>query len=155
MCKKSAVCFATLFRQETSMNQRVVEENEHFVVLSPYAARFPFELQIYPRRHNHDFSQLTGDEIASLGETLRRSLKRIKETLGNPATPDDSVCATWRAAHRPGRVLECCAAGISLAHRHFAAPDQVAGFEWGTGFYITRFRRKAPLNTCAKRRFEH
>ena len=135
--QKERCVFCDIVRQETSMRDRVVEENDLFVVLSPYAARFPFELQIYPRRHCHDFSQMTPDEIGSLSEILPCSLKRISEALGKPAYNMIVQTAPHAAPH-------------SLTDDYWSTVPQsfhwridilprltkIAGFEWGTGFYI-------------------
>ena len=135
--QKERCVFCDLVRQETSMKDRVVEENEHFVILSPYAARFPFELQIYPRRHSHDFSQMSPEEIAALSEVLPRSLKRVNEALGNPAY--NMIVQT--APHAAPRSLQDDYWNTVPQSFHWRIDilprlTKVAGFEWGTGFYI-------------------
>jgi UDPglucose--hexose-1-phosphate uridylyltransferase len=135
--EKTRCVFCDVIRQEISMRDRVVEENEHFVVLSPYAARFPFQLQIFPRRHSHDFTQMTPVETEALGDTLSRNLRRIKETLNNPAYnlmvqsaphehPRDGRPEFW------GTIAQDYHWHIDILPRL----TKVAGFEWGTGFYI-------------------
>jgi UDPglucose--hexose-1-phosphate uridylyltransferase len=135
--RKSRCVFCDVIRQELSMKDRVVEANEHFVVLSPFAARFPFELQIYPRRHSHDFTLMTADEMDALGATLARNLCRLKRTLDDP--PYNFMLQTAPSLHsRPGRPE----AWGTIAHDYHWRIDilprltRVAGFEWGTGFYI-------------------
>ncbi|HEX8834319.1 MAG TPA: DUF4931 domain-containing protein [Abditibacteriaceae bacterium] len=135
--QKTRCVFCDVLRQELMMKDRVVEENEHFIVLSPFAARFPFELQIYPRRHCHDFTLMTPEEIAALGETLTRNLRRIKVTLNNPAYN----LMIQAAPHLHPRAGHPEYWG-TLAHDYHWHIDilprltKVAGFEWGTGFYI-------------------
>lgn len=134
--QKERCVYCDILRQELSMRDRIVEENEHFVVLSPYAARFPFELQIFPRRHSHDFTTMTADELASLSNLLPRSLKRIKETLGNPAY--NLIIQT--APHGTSRTTSDYQQTLEHSfHWHIdilPRLTKVAGFEWGTGFYI-------------------
>lgn len=134
---KTRCVFCDVIRQEVSMRDRVVEENEHFVVLSPYAARFPFQLQIFPRRHSHDFTQMTPAETQALGDTLGRNLRRIKETLNNPAY-NLMVQSAPHEHPRPGRP-EYWGTIAQDYHWHIdilPRLTKVAGFEWGTGFYI-------------------
>lgn len=135
--RKKRCVFTDVIRQELAMGDRVVEETEHFVVLSPFAARFPFELQIYPRRHCHDFSLVGADERAALGEVLSRSLRRIKNALGNPAynlmlhnapVSHSDAARSERRTSNPEDFLW----HIDILPRL----TKVAGFEWGTGFYI-------------------
>jgi UDPglucose--hexose-1-phosphate uridylyltransferase len=152
--QKSRCVFCDVLRQEISMRDRIVEENEHFVVLSPFAARFPFELQIYPRRHQHDFTQMTPEEVTSLGDTMARSLRRIKVCLNNPAY-NMMVQSAPHERQRPGHP-EYWGTLSQDFHWHIdilPRLTKVAGFEWGTGFYInpvspeqaTRFLRDVEI----------
>jgi UDPglucose--hexose-1-phosphate uridylyltransferase len=135
--QKVRCAFCDVMRQELSMKERVVDENEHFVVLSPFAARFPFQLQIFPRRHSHDFTLMTEEEIGALGDTLSRSLRRIKLALSSPAynmmvqtaphmRPKTGASEYW------GTIPQDYHWHIDILPRL----TKVAGFEWGTGLYI-------------------
>ena len=134
--QKERCVFCDILRQETSMCDRVVEANEHFVVLSPYAARFPFELQIFPRRHSHDFTTMTPDELASLSSLLPRSLKRIKETLGNPAYNMIIQTAPHGSPRASAQYQDTLEHSFHWHIDILPRLTKVAGFEWGTGFYI-------------------
>ncbi len=129
--------FGDLVRQELHSGDRIVEDNAHFVVLCPYASRFPFEMSIYPKRQQNDFTQMNTEEIAALSEVLPRTLGRIKRALGNPAynmmiqtspitTPRTDGPTSWTTIEQ-----DFCW-HIDILPRL----TQVAGFEWGTGFYI-------------------
>jgi len=135
--RKKRCVFSDVIRQELAMGDRVVEESEHFVVLSPFAARFPFELQIYPRRHCHDFALIEAEERAALAEVLSRSLRRIGKTLGNPAY--NLMIHTAPVLRRDSRgandwssIEEDFLWHIEILPRL----TKIAGFEWGTGFYV-------------------
>lgn len=135
--QKTRCVFCDVLRQELSMKDRIVEENEHFIVLSPFAARFPFELQIYPRRHSHDFTLMTPEEVEALGDTLSRNLRRIKESLNNPAY-NLMIQSSPHLHPRPGRP-DYWGTLPSDYHWHIdilPRLTKIAGFEWGTGFYI-------------------
>ena len=144
--------YADILRQNLNDGARVVEANDHFVVLSPYASRFPFEVRIYPRNGGHDFTQMSAEEHASLSEVLPRTLKRIKTALGNPAY--NMVFQTAPITKpRPGAgdYWKTIADDFSWHIDILPRLTQVAGFEWGTGFYInpvspesaTQFLREA------------
>ena len=68
--------FCDMVQQELETQQRVVLETEHFVVLCPYAARFPFETWIVPRRHESHYESLAAEAIHNLGQVLNQTLKR-------------------------------------------------------------------------------
>ena len=63
---------------------RIVWENEHMVVLSPFVPRDAFELRIYPRVHSSYFEKLNPQEVQALAEALRMSLGKLYVGLGNP-----------------------------------------------------------------------
>lgn len=57
---------------EREAGERVVFENEHFTVLVPFWAFWPFETMLLPRRHVGALSELTGEERLALAEALGR-----------------------------------------------------------------------------------
>ncbi len=149
--------FADLIAQNLSEQTRIVEESEHFVVMCPYASRFPFEMSIYPRRQQDNFTAINAEETAALSEVLPRTLARIKRALGNPAynlmiqtspvtAPRDGDLSADEAPKWTTLAQDFCW-HIDILPRL----TQVAGFEWGTGFYInpvspesaTQFLREA------------
>jgi len=135
--RKRRSLFADLLRQELDQNERIVEANEHFIVMCPFASRFPFELQIFPRRHNHDFTTLSPAEVSELSRTLQRNLARIKKALGNPSynlmlhTCPNLLPQPGRADYW-GTIAQDFCWHIDILPRL----TNTAGFEWGTGCYI-------------------
>jgi UDPglucose--hexose-1-phosphate uridylyltransferase len=137
--EKERCIFCDVIRQELAMRDRVVIEGEHFVALSPFAARFPFEVNIYPKRHSHDFASMTPEESLSLGQMLRETLKRIELTLEDP--PYNFVLHTSPNPHSgPGPARHDRWGTLAFDyHWHIEIVPRltkIAGFEWGTGFYI-------------------
>ena len=146
--------YQDLLRQELADGQRIVEATDHFVVLCPYASRFPFEMKIFTRRPNHDFSLMTPEEVADISDLLPRTLRRVRDALGNPSynmmfqtapitVPRPGSPDYW------GTIAQDFCWHIDILPRL----TEVAGFEWGTGFYInpvspesaTRFLRDVPV----------
>lgn len=62
--------------QELQRGVRIVEQNQHWVMLVPYWATWPFEYLLLPRRHVKRLPELTKEEQASLAEILKKSLIR-------------------------------------------------------------------------------
>ncbi len=129
--------FCDLIYQELELQKRVVYESEHLVVLSPFAARFPYELHFFPKSHHHDFSQTDGELLTDLAETLRLILKAVKGLSGNP--PYNFVLHTApNPIPRPGRPDYWGTLPYDY-HWHWEFIPRLtrpAGFEWGTGFFI-------------------
>ncbi|GAA4193968.1 galactose-1-phosphate uridylyltransferase [Microbacterium oryzae] len=62
---------------------RVVLEAEHWIAYVPFAARWPVEVHLAPRRHAPDFAALTEaerDELASVYLRLLRGVDRLYDT---------------------------------------------------------------------------
>ncbi|WP_139924509.1 UDP-glucose--hexose-1-phosphate uridylyltransferase [Hymenobacter sp. DG01] len=57
---------------ELKEQQRVVLENEHFVVLVPFWAAWPFETLVVPRRAVQDVTQLSSEERDAFADAIRR-----------------------------------------------------------------------------------
>ncbi|TGE04948.1 UDP-glucose--hexose-1-phosphate uridylyltransferase [Hymenobacter fodinae] len=57
---------------ELEEQTRLVYQNEHFVVLVPYWAVWPFETLLISRRHVQDLAQLTDDEKNALADALQQ-----------------------------------------------------------------------------------
>lgn len=63
---------------------RFVTDTPHFAAWCPFASRFPFEMCIAPRFHQHDFRWLNDDLLVEFGGLIRR-LCLVLETLLPPA----------------------------------------------------------------------
>jgi len=121
--------FCDIVTQEVKKRERLVAENEHFVVITPFASRFPFETWILPKRHHCDFADgITGYEDA-LAEILKDILLRFKIGLNDPAY---NYMIQNSPVKKPFFMEESYHWHIEVMPRL----TRVAGFERGTGFYI-------------------
>ncbi len=57
---------------ELEQQERIVLEQEHFVVLVPYWAVWPYEVMVLPRRPVSNLLELTDEERADLAVTIKR-----------------------------------------------------------------------------------
>ena len=133
---KERCLFCDIVNQETRSRQRVVFENDSFVTIEPFASKFPFETWLFPKEHVHDFSLTTQTQVSDLAQALQRTLYAIAKCLNNP--PLNYIL------HSAPRLLEfdLPVSDITVEmdyHWHieiFPRVTRMAGFEWGTGFYI-------------------
>ena len=126
--------FCRIMRDEESAGTRIVARNSHFTAFAPYASRFPFEMAVFPQRHSAFFTDVREDELTSLSEILKRVLTRLKETVGDP--PFNMVL---HQAPNPSLSLKGWPDIHLKSHWYLEIIPiltKVAGFEWGTGFYI-------------------
>ena len=69
---------------ELADSRRIVFETDHWVCFVPYAARWPFEAQLHPKRPVRDFTELHEEEVAELSEAYPRLLRAFDALLGVP-----------------------------------------------------------------------
>lgn len=60
---------------EVRAGTRIIAENEHWVLFTPAAARWPVEMHLVPRRFVPDIAALTNEERASLADLYLRLLR--------------------------------------------------------------------------------
>jgi len=88
---------------EEKEKSRIIIENDTFSAFSPYAARFPFETWIIPKRHMASFGSISPQEIRGFASILGRCFKKVKKHLIRPALQLHDTFFTLR--FRPCLVL--------------------------------------------------
>lgn len=126
--------FCRMLKEELTSSERLIYQNERFVVLAPFASRFPFEMAILPLEHSAFFREITDEDSLHLAKALKQALSRLKSQLIDPAF-------NLVLHHAPNpQVSDKAWPGIySYYHWHLELMPiltKVAGFELGTGFYI-------------------
>jgi UDPglucose--hexose-1-phosphate uridylyltransferase len=76
--------FCDLLAAEDRDGRRVVADNGDFVALVPFAARWPFEVQILPRHHLQSITRLDRAEMRSLASIARAVLRGYESLFGRP-----------------------------------------------------------------------
>jgi UDPglucose--hexose-1-phosphate uridylyltransferase len=124
---KERCVFCDIIRQEQESRIRVVSENADFIAVSPYAPRFAFETWLLPKRHGAHFEEAARHEYESLARLLKDTLQRMNRALLSPAFN----MVVHSAPFQDGLA--------DLYHWHIEIMPhltKVAGFEWGSGFYM-------------------
>jgi UDPglucose--hexose-1-phosphate uridylyltransferase len=134
---KERCIYCDVLQQEIDDRERIVSIDEHFAVVAPYASRFPFELMVIPRRHCHSFPEEPKETIAAFARILRETMARLKSVLDDPPfnfvfhTAPNTVTTVRRRNYWDTLPFDF--------HWHLEILPRltrVAGFEWGSGFYI-------------------
>ncbi len=119
--------YCDMLAQELLEGERIIAENRAFVALCPFTSNFPYELWILPKRHAGDFSLISAEEREDFARILKETLSRLRAVLRDP--PYNFIIHT--APIEPRQREEY--------HWHLELIPKltkIAGFEWGTGFYI-------------------
>jgi UDPglucose--hexose-1-phosphate uridylyltransferase len=124
---KDRCVYCDIIRQELRQKSRLINENRSFVSIAPFASRFPFETWILPKSHYPSFEYMEPYLYEQAAEILSDTLQRMNQVLENP--PYNYVIHTSSFLQTEK----------DYYHWHFEIMPKltkVAGFEWGTGFYI-------------------
>ncbi len=126
--------FCDLIKQELVQKERIILDFDGFVAVSPFAARFPFETWILPKKHCCDYTCMDAEARRNLARVLKAVLSKLKKGLNDP----DYNYVIHTAPFRRQKVGYWKTIDYDY-HWHIEIIPRltkVAGFEWGTGFYI-------------------
>ncbi len=134
---KERCLICDIIQQEAESGDRIIYDDGAFIAYAPYASRFPFELMIAPRFHTHCFGRMSDEELRQLGQCMKIIFTRLKIALNDP--PFNFVLHTApNAAAKPVRPGYWVTLEYDY-HWHIEIIPRLvkmAGFEWGSGFYI-------------------
>jgi len=125
--KRGSCVYCDLIAQEFAGGERVVYENERFVAISPFAARFPFETWILPKAHMASFGGISAADVPAMANVLKTTLLKLALCVDNPPYNFIVHTAPYEFPRSPAY------------HWHLEIMPQLtrtAGFEWGSGFHI-------------------
>jgi UDPglucose--hexose-1-phosphate uridylyltransferase len=124
---KERCVFCDIVTQEIRDVERLVSQNDYYIAIEPFASRFPFETWILPLQHNSSFEKIPTEELHPLASILKEILERLNRSLASP--PYNLVIHS----------APCQDEAYPYYHWHIEIMPKltkVAGFEWGSGFYI-------------------
>lgn len=119
--------YCDMVQQELETESRVVLDTPYFTAFCPFAARFPFETWVLPKAHASHFENVSKPSVDDLAFVLKQVLGKLEVALDVPAY-------NYIIHTSPFHEQE-------LPHYHWHIEviprlTKVAGFEWGSGFYI-------------------
>lgn len=113
---------------EKEQKKRVIFENDGAIAFAPFVSRNPFEIRVFPKKHLPYFENTYDQDIASVVEALRATLKGFKKNLKDPDYNFFIHTAPLKDKEK-----------YSHYHWHIEVFPKVstrAGFELGTGVEI-------------------
>ncbi len=133
---KDRCIFCDIIKQEIQAQKRIVAESKYFIAIAPFASRFPFETWIMPKEHACDFYRMDRNRIPDFAKAVTLVFGKTRKVIGDfpfnfvshtaPFRRDAGKKGYWETIERD-------------YHWHFEILPiltRVAGFEWGSGFYI-------------------
>lgn len=79
-----AEVFETIIRFELESGERMIYENDDFVMFCPYASKVPFETWIVPKNANPFFEEIKPSQRESLAEAMHAIFPRLYTGLHDP-----------------------------------------------------------------------
>jgi UDPglucose--hexose-1-phosphate uridylyltransferase len=116
-----------MIQQELATGARIVLDTPNFVVFCPFASRFPFETWILPKQHSSHYENIPRQSVEELGGVLKTVLRKLELALDDPPYNYVLHTAPFDMGELPHYLWH-----IEI----FPRLTRVAGFEWGSGFYI-------------------
>ncbi len=125
--------YCDIIKEEKSVKKRVVHESDHFIVISAYASRSPFETWVLPKKHGARFEEMSEEEIKHLSFVLKVTLGQLYTKLSDPPL-------NFYIHNMPIRQSRQHAAHEEKAfHWHLTIFPRItiwAGFEYATGIPV-------------------
>ncbi len=127
--KEHGTClYCEMNKWEKKVKERLVFENDDFLVVCPFASKMAFQTIISPKKHSSHFKEMTEKEKENFAEALRVILRKIHKGLNNPAY-------NFYIHTAP-----CNGEDLSFYHWHLTILPKTAihaGFELGVGIEIS------------------
>lgn len=125
-----------ILAEERDAKARVIEEDERFLLLAPWAARFPYEMLLAPKAHAPRFEDLGPQDVEAFGHALGRALTRLEGAMvGSPVESYHFALHTAPARMRAEAYHWHCEVMPSSSFH--------AGFEKGTGMWLNHLGPEA------------
>jgi len=82
--KKGSCLLCDYLQTERVRGERIVVENDHFVVVVPFWAVYPFEVMIIGKEHHQSIDEFNGPQRADFAEILNRITTRYDNLFLTP-----------------------------------------------------------------------
>jgi UDPglucose--hexose-1-phosphate uridylyltransferase len=117
-------------RRKIDVGQYVVERGEKFIAIKPFASRYEWEVHILPLEHQHDYMQVSEEDLQDLARVMKNTMARLDAVLGGAqynyflhSLPHDPRLAGNKASYHWH--LEIC-----------PRTSIPTGFELGSGLFV-------------------
>src|SRR4051812_43421630 len=125
--EKERCVWCDVLAQELRDKERVILETDGMVAISPWAARSPFEMWLFPRQHHSTFEEAGRQLLRQAADALRTLLRKVDVALEKPAY---NLLLHTMPLREPRN---------DWYHWHLELKPVLtlyAGFEWASGCYI-------------------
>ena len=133
---KERCVFCDIIAEEPKTAKRVITESKYYIAIAPFASRFPFETWIMPKKHSCDFYKVNRGEIPDFVGMVKLVLAKMRKVIGEFPFNLVSHTAPFRRDAAKKGYWETIEYDYHWHFEILPILTRVAGFEWGSGFYI-------------------
>lgn len=84
--KENGECpYCATIEYEVKENIRVINQNDKFIAICPYASQYAYESWILPKRHRGRFEELDEDGVKSLAELFKPVIEKYEQEFNMPS----------------------------------------------------------------------
>ncbi|MDO8504691.1 MAG: HIT domain-containing protein [Candidatus Liptonbacteria bacterium] len=126
--KNNKCVHCVMLAYEKRHKKRIVYENADAIAIAPFSSKQPFEIRIFPKKHEARFEKTDDKILAGVADVLSFSLRRVKEKLADPDYNFFLHTAPFRKAEE-----------YDMYHWHMEVVPKTSllgGFEWSTGIDV-------------------
>ena len=129
----------SLLQHRHTQQTLLVDRDEHFSVIVPFAARFAFETWIVPNRHVSSLAALSTPELTSLGRLYQRQVRRY-DLLFNRSAPNVTLLHNAPCDNHEDNEHWCFHLAFHPPLRDPETLKYLAGFESGSNNIVNPIR---------------
>lgn len=133
---KQRCVFCDIIKEELKTNKRIIADSKNFIAISPFASRFPFETWIIPKAHSCDFYKMDRRVVPDFVDMTKLVFEKTKKVIGDFPYNFVLHTAPFRRDLDKKRYWETIEHDYHWHFEILPILTRVAGFEWGSGFYI-------------------
>lgn len=82
--EKGSCLYCDMQSWEQEKQERIVYENDKFLVICPFASKVAFQTIVTPKDHLSNFEDITSNELDLLADAFQKAISKIYKGLGNP-----------------------------------------------------------------------
>ncbi|WMI65355.1 UDP-glucose--hexose-1-phosphate uridylyltransferase [Aestuariibaculum sp. YM273] len=131
--KKSIL--GTYLEQELDKQERIIFENDSFVVLIPFWAVWPFETMIVPKKHQTNISEMTDNETLLFAEAISVITKAYDKLFNTsfpyssgihqaPTNGEDNSHWHWHMSFYPPLLRSATVKKFMVGYEMFGSPQR-------------------------------
>ncbi len=132
--KQNRCIFCDIILQELKNDIRVVYEAAEAIAIAPFAARVPFETWILPKTHASHFETTDDAHLKHLAVAFKIVMQKLNFALQSPS---------YNFVLHTAPLQQTSTRNYHWHLEILPRLENVAGFEWGTGFYINSISPEA------------